>query len=85
MVNYNDDTVKTMVRLTIQLPDELYRKVRQVAETQRISAAEVIRRAVTAYTPSDRWERAMAVVGAFTDEAPDVAERHDDYLAEAFG
>jgi|FaiFalDrversion3_1042247.scaffolds.fasta_scaffold27289_2 predicted transcriptional regulator len=74
-----------MNRLTIQLPDDLYRKVRQAAAAERVSAAEVIRRAIAAYVPSDRWERAMAVVGAFADEAPDVAERHDDYLAEALG
>lgn len=49
-----------------------------------MSAAEVIRRALRAYGPSDRWERALAVVGAFEDRATDVAERHDDYLAEAF-
>lgn len=74
-----------MNRLTIQLPEALYRKLRQAAEAERVSAAEVVRRALAAYIPSDRWERALAVVGAFADEASDVAERHDDYLAEGLG
>ncbi len=73
-----------MFRLTILLPEDLYLALRRAAEAEGVSAAEVIRRALRAYGPSDRWERALAVAGAFEDRATDVAERHDDYLAEAF-
>ncbi|MEM4204185.1 MAG: CopG family transcriptional regulator [Candidatus Methanomethylicaceae archaeon] len=69
--------------LTIQLPEDLYLALRRAAETEGVSAAEIIRRALRAYVPSDRGERALAVVGAFEDRATDVAERHDHYLAEA--
>jgi len=31
-----------------------------------------------------KWERAMAVIGKFRSNAPDVSERHDEYLAEAY-
>ncbi|HXF68181.1 MAG TPA: hypothetical protein VNK89_00095 [Thermoflexus sp.] len=65
-----------MFRLTIQLPEDLYLALRR--------AAEIIRRALRAYVPSDRWERALVAVGTFEDQATDVAERHDHYLAEAF-
>lgn len=73
-----------MFRLTIQLPEDLYLALRRAAEAEGVSAAEIIRRALRAYVPSDRWERALAAVGAFEDQATDVAERHDHYLAEAF-
>ncbi len=72
-----------MVRLTIQMPEDLYAALRRAAEAEGVSAAEIIRRALRAYVPTDRWERAMRVVGRFADDATDVAERHDDYLAEA--
>lgn len=72
-MHHEEDRV---VRLTIQLPEDLYMALRR--------AAEIIRRVLRACVPADRWERALAVVGAFEDRATDVAERHDHYLAEAF-
>lgn len=39
-----------MIRTQIQLPDQLYREVQRVAETQEWSIAEVIRRGAEAIT-----------------------------------
>ncbi len=71
------------MRLTIQMPDDLYAALRRAAAAEGVSAAEIIRRALRAYVPADRWEQAMRVVGKFADDATDVSERHDAYLAEA--
>ena len=50
--------------------------------------AQVIHDAVDRQLPGDRAERrarAVAAVGAFRSGRADVAERHDDHLADAFG
>lgn len=55
--------------------------------------AEVIRRAVDAkiregggeVSREERVRRALEVMGKFRSGLKDVAERHDDYLAEEYG
>jgi hypothetical protein len=32
----------------------------------------------------DRWRRALESIGGFRSDRPDVSERHDDALADAF-
>lgn len=53
--------------------------------------AEVIREALDrelshGSSRSELWERALSVAGKYRDKdgATDVAERHDDYLAEIY-
>jgi len=81
-----------MVRTQIQLTERQARELKSVAHRQGVSVAELIRRAVdkalTADIIPDREEirrRARQAVGRFSDTVTDVAEHHDDYLAEAFG
>lgn len=77
-----------MHRTQIQLDDDQWRAVTRVAAERGVSAAQVIRDAVDRQLPGDRAERrarAVAAVGAFRSGRADVAERHDDHLADAFG
>jgi hypothetical protein len=80
-----------MVRTQIQISEEQSKGLKRLAKKQRISVAEVIRRSVDRtlreeYAPSQEeiWDRALKAVGAFRSGLNDVAERHDDYLAEAY-
>ena len=79
-----------MVRTQIQLPDAMARQVREVADDQHTSMAEVIRRAVSFFfdaSPdvggSARYERAAAAAGTITSARPDLSGDHDSHFAEA--
>ena len=82
-----------MVRTQIQLTERQARELRRMAVKEGVSMAEVIRRAVDAKirggTGEVPWEervrRAQAAMGKFRTGLKDVAERHDDYLAEEYG
>jgi hypothetical protein len=77
-----------MIRTQIQLDEERYRKLRQVAREQGQSMAEVVRSgvdlALALYERGKRWERARSLVGTFASGCKDVSEKHDHYLSEAF-
>ncbi len=83
---------KGMVRSQIQFSREQLEDVRAIARGQRVSIAEVVRRAVDHYTehkaPAAAEEalrsRAREVVGRYTSGYSDTSADHDRYLAEAF-
>ena len=77
-----------MQRTQISLTRDQMQRLRRESTKRGVSMAHVIREAVDAYVPDrehDRAamiERALAASGRYRSGAPDVAERHDDYLAE---
>lgn len=80
-----------MVRMQIQFTGEQARALRQRAASNGQSVAAVVRdavdRSLSAPREPDREEllrRARAAFGKFDFGVPDLAERHDDYLADAF-
>jgi hypothetical protein len=77
-----------MIRTQIQLDEASYRKLQQVAREQGQSMAEVVRAgvdlALALYERRNKWGRARSLVGIFASGRRDVAEKHDQYLAEAF-
>lgn len=80
-----------MVRTQIQLPETQVAALKQLAMQQHVSMAELIRRAVDLFTASpeacdlkEKRQRALAAAGRFHSGCTDIAERHDDYLAESF-
>lgn len=79
-----------MIRKMIQVTPEQNDGVRRRAAELGISESEVIRRAIDrAFTEGERavlWERARKVFGKYRDieGKTDVAENHDEYLAEAY-
>ncbi len=81
-----------MVRTQIQLTEEQSRQIRSIAEENSTSMAEVIRRAIDDWLArygdelaATRQERALEVVGRYRSGLSDISDRHDDYLAEAYG
>jgi len=77
-----------MIRTQIQLDEEQYRRLQEVAREEKVSMAELVRvgadLAIAQYERRKRWGRASALIGRFSSGRSDVAQRHDRYLAEAF-
>ena len=80
-----------MVKTQVQLPEEDLAELRRMAAEEGVSVSEIVRRGVrhvleAQYKPSreELWRRARAVAGRYSSGLPDVAQRHDDYLAEAY-
>lgn len=79
-----------MVRTQVQLTEDEYRSLKELASKLNLSMAALIRKAVDDLLSSqgpgreEARRRALAVVGAFPLGRTDVAERHDDYLAQAY-
>jgi hypothetical protein len=82
-----------MVRTQIQLTERQARELKRMAAREGVSMAEIIRKAVdekilekSGEAPrEDRIRRALAAAGKFRSGVKDAAERHDEYLAEAYG
>ena len=79
-----------MVRTQIQRTEEQATKLKQLASERKVSVAEVIRRAIDRELMEDemktRWDRAIEAVrrSRFRSGNSDIAEQHDDYLAQDF-
>lgn len=77
-----------MIRTQIQLEEEQYRRLQQIARQEGISMAELVRRgvdlALLQLERSTRWRRAQALVGRYASGKRDVSRKHDKYLAEFF-
>lgn len=79
-----------MIRVQAQLTDQQARRLRALAAEQGVSIAALLRQGADLVlergagdTREQRRERALQAVGRFTD-APDVAQRHDEHLEEAY-
>jgi plasmid stability protein len=84
----SSDIVGVVVRTIVQLPDEQAAALERAARRRGVSKAAVVREALgQLLAPEERVEgealrRALAAAGCFASGVPDLAERHDDYLAE---
>jgi predicted transcriptional regulator len=78
----------TLVRTQISLTNEQYDALRRIASRRGVSMSMVVRDAIDEIVDRDaaaaRWQRALAVIGTGRSGLPDLAENHDEYLAEAF-
>ena len=80
-----------MIRTQIQLTDEQYAQLKELALQNQKSLAEIIRVAVDKLLLSRQqpnraalYRQAEVVVGKYTAHADDVAVEHDRYLDDAF-
>ena len=79
-----------MVRTQIQFDKEDLEALRRMAAEEGVSVSELVRRAMKDLmrryqqpTRRELMERALSVAGKHDSGLPDLAERHDHYLAEA--
>ena len=74
-----------MLRTTVYLDDEIALAIRQLAETQKCSQAEIIRDALRKYIKqtSRRGRPALSGVGAYRSGRSDVSEKAEDLLRKA--
>jgi hypothetical protein len=80
-----------MVRKQIQLTEMRVEALKKIAQSRRLSVAEIIRKAVDTVIKSsnvvdieERHKRAMETVGKFRSGKRDVSKKHDRYLTEAY-
>ncbi len=75
-----------MVRTIIQLPEDQAAALEREARRRGTSKAAIVREALTSLLAQGGGdtavERALAAAGSGASGVGDLAERHDDYLAE---
>jgi hypothetical protein len=83
---------EAMIRTQIQLEEAQYRSLKELAARQGVSIAELVRRAVDnlletsgVISREERFRRSLTLIGQFRSGKTDISERHDEYLAEAYG
>ncbi len=72
-----------MKRTTIMLPDELKKKVEQIAQKQGVSFGEIIRESLLLYInpKASNDDSLFSDDAVYTGEAPgDLSVNHDEYL-----
>ena len=80
-----------MIRTQVQLNEAQMQWLKKKARAEGLSISHLIRESIDSFRqneerfPQDKKHRALAAVGCFASNASDVSERHDDYLADAFG
>ena len=78
-----------MQHTQVELTDEQLRRLRELAEKRGRTVADVIRESVDTYIARAERDdeelraRAIAIGGKFRSGLGDVAENHDEYLAQA--
>ena len=70
--------------VTVQLPDELARRVEQEAVARHVSAEQVAIEAIAARFPEPAEDALEAFIGSGHSGRGDLARRHREILAEAF-
>ena len=78
-----------MVRKMIQISETQARRLEQRAKLEGVSMSELVRRGldIVLETPRRDMEarrRAAEVIGIASSGVPDIAQRHDEYLAEIY-
>ena len=75
-----------MVRTIIQLPEDQAAALERVARRRGVSKAALVREALSALLAREGGDaavdRALRAAGSGTSGVRDLAERHDQYLAE---
>ncbi len=79
-----------MLRTQIQLEEDQYKKIKELANQQQVSIAAVIRRAVDQLLMTRKpgraslYREALKIAGKYNAGQPDIATEHDKYLDEAY-
>jgi predicted transcriptional regulator len=69
-----------MVKKTVYMDEDTYRRLKQLARKDRRPAAEMIREAVAEYTIRHGKQRKPRCIGAFKSGRADLGQRADELL-----
>ncbi len=77
-----------MIRTQIQIEDQQAEWLKASAKERGVSISQLIRDSINFYRirgeRNSLKKRALAAVGRFASGSPDISERHDDYLTDAY-
>lgn len=80
-----------MVRTQIQLTEQQFHTLKILANEQKVSMAELIRRSIDGFLQSfkeptldEKQRKALSVIGILSAEETDISTNHDKYLAEIY-
>ncbi len=77
-----------MIRTQVQIEDQQAEWLKAAAKERGVSVSRLIRDSINFYRVSGERnslkKRALAAVGRFASGYPDISERHDDYLTDAY-
>ena len=76
--------VRTQIQLTETQAALLKRRAAERGESMAAVIRELVDQGLREPAGEDRWRRALSVVGKYDSGLTDIAENHDEYLAEAF-
>ena len=80
-----------MIRTQIQIEEDQIKWLRSEASRRGVSLSQLIRDGITLFRareeriPKEKKRKALAAVGRFSSNLSDISERHDHYLADAYG
>ena len=80
-----------MIRTQIQMEEDQIKWLKAEARARGVSVSQLIREGIALFRareerfPEDKKKRALAAIGRFSSHLSDVSERHDEYLAHAYG
>ena len=76
-------------QLTVRVPDDLHRALRQAARRSQRKASEIVRVALQSYLepipdrPGWAYDRVRDLIGSLDSGISDLAERHSEYVLES--
>ena len=70
-----------MVKTTVYLDQETYRRLKQIARDRRRPPAAMVREAIAEYTARHARRRTPRSIGAFRSGRPDLGQRAEALLA----
>jgi len=79
-----------MIRTQIQLTEQQFSKIKELARQGNASVASVVRSAIDKYLVSGKpgrdvlYREALKVAGKYKAKEPDISIKHDKYLEETF-
>ena len=76
--------IRVQIQLTEELADALRRRSERTGRSMAGLARDALERELQSDGEDDNWERALAVVGRFRSGVRDTSVEHDRALAEAY-
>ena len=80
-----------MIRTQIQLTEEQHQALKELAVSQKVSMARLIRESVAQYLSTSETKEmdelrryAISIAGKYHSGKTDISINHDNYLAEAY-